>query len=108
MKIEEVIDLYQKDCKIDETELSRESLNTPILHGKYLKIYSEERLKLRSFKIKRDELTSKLMDYYKGDLNNSGSYTTDASSSNNLGDLNSDGSIDILDVILLVNIILGS
>ena len=70
MKIEEVIDLYQKDCKIDETELSRESLNTPILHGKYLKIYSEERLKLRSYKIKRDELTSKLMDYYKGDLNN--------------------------------------
>ena len=70
MKIEEVINSYQKDCKIDETELSRESLNTPILHGKYLKIYSEERLKLRSFKIKRDELTSKLMDYYKGDLNN--------------------------------------
>ena len=70
MKIEEVINSYQKDCNIDETELSRESLNTPILHGKYLKIYSEERLKLRSFKIKRDELTSKLMDYYKGDLNN--------------------------------------
>lgn len=70
MKIEDVIEMWQVDCKIDETELSRESLNIPLLHGKYLKHYSQERLKLRSLKLKHKQLTQKLMDYYRGDLNN--------------------------------------
>lgn len=70
MKIEDLIEMWQADCKIDETELSRESLKIPLLHGKYLKHYSNERLKLRSLKLKHKQLTQKLMDYYRGDLNN--------------------------------------
>ena len=70
MKLEDVIDMWQDDVKIDETELSRESINTPILHGKYLKHYSEQRLKLRSLKLKYKQLHQKLLDYYRGDLNN--------------------------------------
>ncbi len=62
--------MWQKDCKIDETELSLESLNVPALHAKYLKIYSTQRLKLRSLNLKKKELKVKLGDYYKGDLNN--------------------------------------
>ena len=37
MNIEEIISMWQSDSKIDETELSRESLNIPYLHVKYLK-----------------------------------------------------------------------
>ena len=48
MKIEDIIGMWQDDVKIDETELSRESIRTPILHGKYLKHFSEQRLKLRN------------------------------------------------------------
>lgn len=70
MKIDDIIGMWQDDVKIDETELSRESINTPILHGKYLKHFSEQRLKLRSLKLKHKQLQSKLMDYYRGDLNN--------------------------------------
>ena len=70
MKIEEIISMWQQDSKIDETELSRESLNIPYLHGKYLKYFSDERLKLRSFKLKQKSLRQKLLDYYRGDLNN--------------------------------------
>ena len=70
MKIEDIIGMWQDDVKIDETELSRESIRTPILHGKYLKHFSEQRLKLRSLKLKQKQLHSKLMDYYRGDLNN--------------------------------------
>jgi hypothetical protein len=70
MKLDDIISMWQDDVKIDETELSRESINTPILHGKYLKHYSEQRLKLRSLKLKQKQLHSKLMDYYRGDLNN--------------------------------------
>jgi len=62
--------MWQKDCKIDETELSLESLNVPSLHAKYLKIYSQQRLKLKALNLKKKELKVKLGDYYKGDLNN--------------------------------------
>jgi|TARA_A100001388_G_scaffold85534_1_gene61710 hypothetical protein len=70
MKIENIIGMWQEDVKIDETELSRESLNIPILHGKYLKHFSDERLKLRALKMKQKQLHQRLMDYYRGDLNN--------------------------------------
>ncbi len=70
MKIEELIGMWQEDVKIDETELSRESLKIPNLHGKYLKHFSDERLKLRSLKLKQSQLKQKLLDYYRGDLNN--------------------------------------
>jgi len=70
MKIEDIIGMWQEDVKIDETELSRESLNIPLLHGKYLKHFSDERLKLRAFKMKQKQLHQRLMDYYHGDLNN--------------------------------------
>lgn len=62
--------MWQEDVKIDETELSRESLNIPLLHGKYLKFFSQERLKLRALKMKQKQLQQRLMDYYRGDLNN--------------------------------------
>jgi hypothetical protein len=70
MKIDDIIDMWQQDVKIDETELSRESINTPVLHGKYLKHFSEQRLKLRSLKLKQKTLHQRLLDYYRGDLNN--------------------------------------
>ena len=70
MKIDDVVEMWQKDCKIDETELSLESLNVPALHAKYLKIYSQQRLKLKALNLKKKELKVKLGDYYKGDLNN--------------------------------------
>jgi len=70
MKIENIIGMWQEDVKIDETELSRESLNIPLLHGKYLKHFSDERLKLRALKMKHKQLSTRLTDYYRGDLNN--------------------------------------
>jgi hypothetical protein len=70
MKIDGIISMWQEDSKIDETELSRESLNIPLLHSKYLRYFSEERLKLRALKMKQKHLHQRLMDYYRGDLNN--------------------------------------
>jgi hypothetical protein len=70
MKIDNIISMWQEDSKIDETELSRESLNIPLLHSKYLRYFSEERLKLRALKMKQKNLHQRLMDYYRGDLNN--------------------------------------
>lgn len=70
MKIDEIINLWQQDARIDDIELDRESLNVPVLHGKYLKIYYQEKLKLRKLKIEYKTLTKVLSEYYRGELNN--------------------------------------
>lgn len=46
MTLEEIQQQAEKDLKIDDTELDRESLATPIIHSKYLKHYSTYSLML--------------------------------------------------------------
>ena len=40
MTLEELQEQASKDLAIDDTQLDIESLSTPTLHSKYLKIYS--------------------------------------------------------------------
>ena len=68
--MEELLDMWQTDSKVDDTDLDVESLKIPTLHGKYLKIMYNEKLRLRSLKIKQKSLTKTLTEYYRGDLNN--------------------------------------
>lgn len=70
MKLEEIIDQWTKDAKIDDVELDRESLAIPVLHGKYLKLYYEEKLKYKKYKIQYKKLHKVLCEYYRGELNN--------------------------------------
>tara|TARA_R110001592_G_scaffold114012_3_gene313493 strand:+ start:287 stop:730 length:444 start_codon:yes stop_codon:yes gene_type:complete len=70
MRLEEILDLWTQDSQIDDTDLDAESLKIPVLHGKYLKYLYNERLKLRSLKIKYKSLSRKLGEYYRGELNN--------------------------------------
>jgi len=44
MKTEEIFELWDKDSKIDISELALESLKIPELHNKYYKIYHRQRL----------------------------------------------------------------
>ena len=70
MKIEEVIEMWQQDAKIDDVDLDTESLNVPVLHGKYLKLFYEQKLRLKKFKIQYKTLNKTLSEYYRGELNN--------------------------------------
>lgn len=70
MKIQDIIDMWTKDSKIDDVELDRESLGIPTLHSKYLKLYYDEKLKLKKYKIQYKKLAKVLAEYYRGDLNN--------------------------------------
>ena len=49
MKIEQVIEMWQQDAKIDNVDLDTESLNVPVLHGKYLKLFYEQKLRLKKW-----------------------------------------------------------
>jgi len=70
LKIEQVIEMWQQDARIDDVDLDTESLNVPVLHGKYLKLFYEQKLKLKKYKIQYKSLNKVLSEYYRGDLNN--------------------------------------
>lgn len=70
MRIEEYIDVWQTDSKIDGTELGTESIKIPSIHSKWLRFLTKERQKLKSLHIKKQQLSRQLSDYYAGDLNN--------------------------------------
>ena len=46
MTLDDILEIWKKDCEIDRTELGEESLRTISLHSKYISIYKREKLKL--------------------------------------------------------------
>jgi hypothetical protein len=70
MKVDEITTMWLQDARIDDVDLDTESLKIPSLHAKYLKILYEEKLKLKSYIIKRKTFSRVLSEYYRGDLNN--------------------------------------
>ena len=68
MKIEDIVSEWDKDCKVDETELGDESTKIPVVHNKYLKIYMGERAQLIRQKGQLKKLKRTLLEYYLGEL----------------------------------------
>ena len=66
MKFEEIQIAWTRDCKMDETELSHESIKIPQLHNKYLIFYSNEKLKFKEIKYLFAGLIRRKRDYYSG------------------------------------------
>lgn len=62
------MEMWNKDSKIDETELATESSNIPVIHNKYLKIFMAERVKLFSAKADLKKKRRLLLEYYLGEL----------------------------------------
>lgn len=56
MKIEDIMELWQEDAKIDKTEIGDESLKIPLLHSKYYNILIKEKLLLRRFEFELKKL----------------------------------------------------
>lgn len=68
MKIEDIISEWDKDSKIDETELGAESTKIPAIHNKYLKVYMAENVQLKRMIAQRNKLKMRLMNYYLGEM----------------------------------------
>ena len=66
MKFEEIQIAWTRDCEMDETELSHESIKIPQLHNKYLILYSNEKLKFKEIKFLFSGLIKRKRDYYSG------------------------------------------
>ena len=66
MNLDELQAQAEKDLKIDDTELDIESLNTPIIHAKYLKRYSTYSLMLTKAQSEYNQLYKKKWVFYTG------------------------------------------
>ena len=68
MKFEDIQKSWTQDCPIDETELSQESVKIPQLHNKYLILFHDERLRLRTMKFDHSKLLKVKREYFSGRL----------------------------------------
>ena len=68
MKIEDIIESWEKDCSVDTINITNESANTPKLHNKYFKIYMGEGYLLKKMKADYKKLYKLKTEYYKGEL----------------------------------------
>ena len=68
MNVEQIVKEWDKDSKIDETELGAESAKIPQVHNKYLKIFMGERIALFKLKAESKKTRRKLLEYYLGEL----------------------------------------
>jgi hypothetical protein len=68
LNIEQIVAEWDKDSKVDETELSSESVKIPKIHNKYLKIFMGERVSLFKLKAEKNRVKKTLLEYYLGEL----------------------------------------
>ena len=63
-----VLEMWAEDCRLDGTKLDKSSKETPILHAKYLRLLSEAKLMLK--KAERDQkiLLKEKWLYYNGKM----------------------------------------
>ena len=57
MTLDEIKDMWSKDCEIDDIELDKSSLDVPKLHAKYSDLLTDNILKLKRYsdEISNDE-----------------------------------------------------
>lgn len=66
MKLQEILDSWTGDASIDELALDTEALRIPILHAKYIQMYSAEALMLGRYNRLLRELTKDKWEWYGG------------------------------------------
>ncbi len=68
MKLSELQEMWAEDCKIDETNLGKESARVPTLHAKYINFLSSTRLNLRKAESDYFNCRRKKYRYYRGEM----------------------------------------
>tara|TARA_B100000424_G_scaffold208904_1_gene166230 strand:- start:2296 stop:2733 length:438 start_codon:yes stop_codon:yes gene_type:complete len=68
LKLEEIQELWNRDRDIDISNLAVESVRIPQVHDKYLKIYIDERIKLKGLEFDLAKITRLKTNYYAGTM----------------------------------------
>ena len=68
MKLEDIQELWHRDSEIDYTELGTESIRIPQIHDKYLKIFIDERIRLKGVEFELSKIVRTKTEYYSGKM----------------------------------------
>jgi hypothetical protein len=68
MNIDDLHDLWDVDCVIDEDRLDRESVKTPNLHSKYLRFLIQHKMKLSALQADYNITRQRKFRYYRGEM----------------------------------------
>jgi hypothetical protein len=68
MKFDDIMNMWEQDAKMDNTELGEESLKIPLLHHKYYKILVEEGLYFKKYELEYKTLYKQKFEYYMGTM----------------------------------------
>ena len=68
MKLTDLQEMWATDCKINESNLGQESINTPNLHAKYLNLLSSTKLNQRKAESDYLNCRRKKYRYYRGEM----------------------------------------
>jgi hypothetical protein len=63
--LEEILEEWSKDAVISD-DIKTESLRTPKLHAKYLRIYSKHALRVKKYEFEYSDMKKKMWRYYTG------------------------------------------
>ena len=64
MKMEEIVEHWEVDSKIDQSEITQVTTNIPILHNKYYKMYIRERYAQKSMELELKRLKHEKFEFY--------------------------------------------
>lgn len=70
MTLDEILEEWKVDCRLDEYELDRDALRISEYHHKYLRILSDERGMLKAMRLELYRFEGELRSYLRGELNN--------------------------------------
>jgi len=68
MKLDELLEEWNKDCSIDESKIGSEIIKIPQLHAKYLKILNDHKMGSLKSKFDFDKMKNIKTEYYLGHL----------------------------------------
>lgn len=68
MKLDDIMIVWEKDAKMDQTELGEESVKIPLLHHKYYKMFVDEGLLYKKLEMDYKSLYKLKYEYYMGIL----------------------------------------
>ena len=68
MTVEQILEMWKEDAKIDEIDLDKSSTDTPKLHSKYLELLTVSKLQLKRLNLKIASLKKDKWLYYTGKM----------------------------------------
>lgn len=67
-KLQQIVDMWEQDAKIDVLSIGDNCLNTPLLHSKYIKLLAEYKIIKTNLTKKLDHMINLKTRYFKGEL----------------------------------------